>query len=213
MKRILLAIVISTCFASVNYAQGLRLNGYAGYVFDDSFDTYYSSNSYLRGKIKGGLQWGLGLEYMVQPEYGIELMYFRQDTEAPVSYYYNGDLDRVIQLGVNYIMLGGVRYMPLNDVIEGYGGFMAGVSIYDNKEPLTSEPHSVTKFAWGLRLGANIWVSERFGLKVQTQLLSSVQAFGGGFYFGSGGGGAGVTGYSTLWQFGLGGGVVIKVGS
>jgi hypothetical protein len=213
MKRILLALLISTCFASVNYAQGLRINGYAGYVFDDKFDNYYSFDSYMRGTIKGGLQWGIGLEYEVHPEYGIELLYYRQDTEAPVFYYNNGDIDRVIDLGLNYIMLGGVRYMPISDAFEGYGGFMAGVAIYDNKKPLAGEDHSSTKFAWGVRLGGNYWISDRFGIKLQTQLLSAVQAFGGGFYFGSGGGGAGVTGYSTLWQFGLGGGVVIKVGS
>jgi len=213
MKRILLALFITTCFASVNYAQGLRLNGYAGYVFDDQFDNYYSFDSYLRGTIKGGLQWGIGLEYMVHPEYGVELMYYRQDTEAPISYYSGGDRDKTLELGINYILLGGVRYMPLSDMIEGYGGLMAGVAIYDNKFPEKGEPNSVTKFAWGLRLGANIWLSDRIGLKLQTQLLSAVQAFGGGFYFGSGGGGVGVTGYSTLWQFGLGGGIVIKVGS
>ena len=213
MKRILLTLVMMTCFASVNYAQGLRLNGYAGYVFDDKFDNSYSFDSYFRGIIKGGLQWGIGLEYEVHPEYGIELMYYRQDTEAPVSYYSSGERDRTLELGLNYILLGGVRYLPISDVFEGFGGFMAGVAIYDNKFPETGEPNSVTKFAWGVRLGGNIWISERFGLKLQTQLMSAVQAFGGGFYFGSGGPGVGVSGYSTLWQFGLGGGVVIKVGS
>ncbi len=213
MKRILLALFITTCFASVNYAQGLRLNGYAGYVFDDKFDNYYSFDSYFQGTIEGGLQWGIGVEYLVQPEYGIELLYLRQDTDVPVSYYAIGPVDRTIELGLNYIMLGGVRYLPVSDVFEGYGGFMAGVAIYDNKFPEKGEPNSVTKFAWGVRLGGNIWFSERMGLKIQTQLISAVQAFGGSFYFGGGGSGAGVSGYSTLWQFGLGGGIVIKVGS
>jgi hypothetical protein len=208
---LVLALLI-TCSA-VNYAQGLRLNGYAGYVFDDKFDSFYSSSSYFRGTIKGGFQWGVGIEYMVQPEHGIEILYLRQDTEAPVFYYDSGDQDRTLELGLNYIMLGGVRYLPVSDVFEGFGGFMAGVAIYDNKFPVRGEPNSATKFAWGLRLGGNIWISERFGLKIQTQLISAVQAFGGGFYLGSGGGGVGVSGYSTLWQFGLGGGVVIKVGS
>jgi hypothetical protein len=213
MKRILLALLILSCFASVNYAQGLRINGYAGYVFDDKFDTYYSSSSYFRGTIRGGLQWGLGLEFMVQPEYGVEIMYYRQDTEAPIFYFDNGDQDRTIDLGLNYIMIGGARYLPLNDMIEGYGGLMAGVAIYDNKFPVRGEPNSRTLFAWGARLGANIWITEKFGIKLQTQLVSAVQALGGGFYFGTGGGGVGVSTFSTLWQFGLGGGVVIRVGS
>lgn len=213
MKRILLVLALTACFVSVNYAQGLRLNVYTGYVFDDKFDSFYSSTSYFRGTIKGGFQWGMGLEYMVQPEYGVEVLYFRQDTEAPVFYYNIGEIDRTIELGLNYIMLGGVRYLPVSDVFEGYGGFMAGVAIYDNKFPVSNEPNSITKFAWGLRLGGNIWFSEKFGLKIQTHLISAVQAFGGSFYLGSGGAGAGISGYSTLWQFGLGGGVVVRVGS
>ncbi len=34
----------------------------------------------------------------------------------------------------------------------------------------------------------------------------------GGFYFGTGGVGAGVSSYSTMYQFGVGGGLVFKLG-
>ena len=70
---------------------------------------------------------------------------------------------------------------------------------------------SATKFAWGLRIGGVIWASEKVGVRLQAQLLSAVQSMGGGFYFGTGGAGAGVTSYSTIYQFGLGGGLVFKV--
>jgi len=42
--------------------------------------------------------------------------------------------------------------------------------------------------------------------------LSAVQSFGGGLYFGTGGAGAGVTGYSTMYQWVLGGGLTYKLG-
>ena len=48
--------------------------------------------------------------------------------------------------------------------------------------------NSATKFAWGLRLGANIWASEKMAIKLQGQLMSAVQGAGGGLYFGTGGG-------------------------
>ncbi len=213
MKRIFFFFLFLFVLTSaIVQAQGLRLNGYVNYVFDDKFDNYYSNTSYMQGTIKGGLQWGVGLEYQPSYDYGIELLYFRQDTEAPIRYYRGGDRDRTVDLGINYIMLGGVRYAELNERIEGYGGLMAGMVIYDNKAPVSGEPNSVTKFAWGFRLGANIWATERVGLKVQTHLLSAVQAFGGSFYFGTGGSGAGVNTYSTLYQFSLGGGLVVKLG-
>ena len=83
-----LVALFSRLVSDVAHGQGgIRVNLYGGYVFDDKFDTYYSSSSYYEGKIKGGFQWGIGAEYMVQPQYGIELLYIRQDTEAPTRYY------------------------------------------------------------------------------------------------------------------------------
>ena len=72
--------------------------------------------------------------------------------------------------------------------------------------------NSATKFAWGLRLGANIWASEKMAIKLQGQLMSAVQGAGGGLYFGTGGAGVGVSTYSSMLQFGLGGGITFALG-
>ena len=50
--------------------------------------------------------------------------------------------------------------------------------------PDNGNTKNVTKFSWGLKAGAILWASETVGLKLQAQLLSAVQAVGGGFYFG-----------------------------
>jgi hypothetical protein len=215
MKKIILlsTLIISAISASAQL-HGIRLNGYAAYVFDNSFDTYYSSNTYLEGKIKGGLQWGAGLEFLPNEDYGIEIVYYRQDTKAPISYDYGiGLAEREIDLGVNYIMAGGVRYMNTgNEKLQPYGGLLLGAAIFSNKAPEGDEEDSYVKFAWGARVGVNIWASEKVGIKLQAQLLSAVQGFGGGLYLGTGGAGAGVSSYSTLLQFGLGGGLCFKIG-
>lgn len=211
MKKIILSLTLSFLGFICLQAQEIHLNVYSNYVFDDSFENYNSSASFLNGKIEGGYQWGVGLEYEVVPNYGIEILYKRQDTNVPVNYYSIFDIDRVIPASVNYIMIGGVRYAG-TEKVQGYGGFMLGTVIYDNKEEISNEPGSITKFAWGARLGANVWVTEKVGIKLQSHVLSAVQAFGGAFYYGTGGGAAGVDTYSTLWQFSLGGGIVIRVG-
>ena len=77
---------------------------------------------------------------------------------------------------------------------------------------ITENSDGTTKFAWGFKLGANIWASEKVGIKIQAGLLSAVQAIGGGVYFGTGGAGAGITGLSTYYQFNLGGGLVFNLG-
>jgi len=89
---------------------------------------------------------------------------------------------------------------------------MAGMAIVDARSPETGYSASATKFAWGARLGCNIWATNRVGLKLQTQFMSIVQAAGGSLYFGSGGVGTGLSTYSTIYQFGLGGGLTFKLG-
>lgn len=211
MNRIYAAIVFALV-ALTAHAQKASLNLYSAYAFDDSFDTYYSSSSYYNGKIVGGYQWGAGIELHPREDYGVELLYYRQDTKAPVSYYGLSPTTRTLDIGINYIMLGGTRYIK-KDKIEPYGGFMLGAAIGSNKNPQGSERSSATKFAVGGRLGTNIWVSDRVGIKLQAQFLMAVQGVGGGLYFGTGGTGAGVSTYSTLTQFVIGGGLAIKMGA
>lgn len=215
MKKILiLFLLLASVVSSYGQLAGIRLNAYGAYVFDNSFDTYYTSNEYMRGKIKGGFQWGAGIEFLPNEDFGVELLYYRQDTEAPITYDVGiGTRDKVVDLAVNYIMAGGVRYLNTGGgKLQPYGGLLLGAAIFDNKKPEQDEQNSYVKFAWGARLGVNIWATERVALKLQAQLLSAVQGFGGGLYFGTGGSGAGVSTYSTLLQFGLGGGLSIKVG-
>ena len=117
-----------------------------------------------------------------------------------------------LDLAINYIMLAPTKhFLSSNEKLEGFAGLMAGMVIADASRRDQHRRDSATKFAWGLRLGGIIWASEKVGIRLQTQLLSATQAMGGGFYFGTGGAGAGVSSYSTIYQFGLGGGIVFKV--
>ena len=181
------------------------------------FDSYYDVNNYYEGKFKGGLQWGVGLEYMAQAAQGIELLYLNQSTNAPTTYLQNGQIGGVkttnFDVGFNWIMLAGNRYIRKpGSKVEGFGGFMAGAVIINVENPDNGNDNSATKFGWGFRLGANIWASEKVAIKLQGQLMSAVQSAGGGLYFGTGGAGAGVSTYSSMYQFGLGGGLVISLG-
>ena len=212
MKWLICLLVL---FATIPQAlsQNIHLNLYSAYVFPDKFDSYYDASSYYNGQIQGGYQWGGGLEFMAKPMYGIELLYYREDTEAPTTYWDNGEQRSNLDLGFNYIMLGGNRYVgQVDGRAQGYGGLMAGMLVLSIKNPDNNESGTPSKFAWGARLGGVIWASEQVGIKLHAQLLSAVQAFGGGLYFGTGGAGAGVSTYSTIYQFGLGGGLTIRLG-
>jgi len=219
MKKSTLAFIVFALFGTATYAQNIRLNAYGSYVFNDEFTSDYVNNTsaYFTGKINGGFQYGLGLEFMPRPDVGVEIMYLGQQTDAPVSlynYYIGSNFQTTnIDMAINYMMLGGRRYLRKPDSkIEGYGGLMAGAvwSKCENSEYNINS--TVTKFAWGVRLGMNIWASSKVGINLQAMLLSAPQAWGGGVYFGTGGAGTTVTTYSTLYQFSLGGGLTFALG-
>jgi opacity protein-like surface antigen len=210
-KKHLLSLLL-LCSTSAAFAQPIRLNLYGAYAFDDKFDSYYSNTSYYEGKIKGGFIWGAGLEYMVRQQQSVEFSYQRLDTKAPTTYFQNGIKSANFDLGLNYFMLGGNHYFTNNPKIQPYGGLQAGLALAELDNPANNNSDTKTAFAWGLKLGSNFFVTDRVGIKLQTSLISAVQSVGGGFYFGTGGAGAGLTSYSSMYQFQIGGGLVFKLG-
>ena len=212
MKKFLTAAIFVIISASAAQAQGLRLNGYALYTFDDRVSSFQSNTQRFDGKIKGGLTWGVGAEFMVQPEVGVEVSYYRMDTKAPTNYANPVPKSATFNVDLNWIMLGGTRYFHANPKIEPYAGLMLGAGIINANNPDNGFSQNHSAFAWGFKGGVNIWASERVGLKLQTNLMSMVQAVGGGLFFGTGGASVGVSTFSTLLQFSLGGGLVIKLG-
>lgn len=211
MKKIILSIMLFAGLTGIAVAQNIRFNGFAEYIFDDRIDSYYSNTDYYDGKIKGGFQWGCGLEFLVDETKGIELKYLRRDATVPIDYYSNGLKYKVFDLAMNYILLGGSNYFQTGSMVEPYAGAAVGVGIFSLKNAESSD-NSATKFTWAVKLGTNLWLSEKIGLKIQADLLSAVESMGGSLYFGTGGVGAGVSTYSTMYQIGIGGGLVFKLG-
>lgn len=193
-------------------AQEIRLNAYSGYSFADRVNTYYSTSDYYEGRIEGSYRWGVGVEYLLQKRYGLELNYLRQDTKAPIRYYRTSDTQSNFKLGIDWITLAGAHYFKVNETVEPYGGLMGGVAIFNVYNPDSQSSRSVTRFGWGLRMGTNIFISESLGIKLQADLLSAAQAVGGGVYFGTGGAGTAVSTYSSMLQFNLGGGLFYRFG-
>jgi hypothetical protein len=189
----------------------LRFQAYTTYAFDDKVDSYYSTTSYYEGTLKGGFEYGGGLEFILRPAYGIELSYLRLDSKAPMTYYKDGMKSGEFKVASNYLMLGTNHYLSVNSRVEPYFGLQLGMGIYGVDNPNSGKTGNATKFAWNIKAGANIWITNKIGIKMQAGLLSAVQSMGGGLYFGSGGAGAGVSGYSTFYQWTLGGGLIFDV--
>ncbi|MEI8054081.1 MAG: hypothetical protein WCH52_10085 [Bacteroidota bacterium] len=211
MKKGLLVLfmgLLSYC----SFSQEMRINTYGSYAFRDRIDSRYDYNDYYNGIIEDGFLFGGGMEFMATDDYGVELSYLRMNSSAFMNYYKNGPQTTNFTLATNYVLLGGNRYFDLkNKMIEPYAGAQAGVVIFGYKNPDNNNTGTITKIAWGLKTGVNVWATKKVGIKFQAQFLSAVQSLGGGFYLGTGGSGAAVTTNSTIFQFGLGGGIMIKL--
>ena len=205
MKKLSL-VVAALVFSLYGFAQpSITLLTFGGYAFADKFDITYDYG-YGYGKIQDGFQWGGGLEFGLSDEAAIELIYQNMKTDAFVQ----GDILRYDgSLGINYVMLGGTRYAPVNEKVAGFGSLDLGVAWSSPDESLNME--SVTKFAWGGRLGVRIQGSDRVSVRLHAQLLSPVQWAGGGFYLGTGGSGVGLSTGSTVYQFSFGGSLNFKL--
>jgi hypothetical protein len=219
VKHVILGTILLVGFAVTSFGQKqLRLNAYSSYACaDNSVSSGYNSyNAYYEGSVNGGYQWGGGLEMLVAPTKGIELKYLRQDAVGHMDYYSGvglGSSQNDFDLAINYILLGGTNYFKANEKVEPFAGGGIGMAIISVKNPSVAiEDPTKEKFAWNIKLGTNVWLSEKVAIKLQAELVSPVQAFGGGFYMGTGGAGAGVTGVSTFYQFTFGGGLVFNVG-
>ncbi len=197
---ILIAALLTSAFAQ---AQTIRLNAFSGYTFQDRFPLYgsYSGYAFQEGRVAASAHYGGGLEFELRPRTALELFYQAQPTEGYVrtSFQEYGPTE----VTVSYVMLGGLQYMPFSELVHGYCGLNIGAAF--------SNAGSDTKFAWGAKLGLRIDASPTVGLKLGAQLLSPVDQVGGGLYFGTGGASAGVSTYSTVYQFGLTGGLVFTL--
>lgn len=191
----------------------IRLNLYAAYVFDDGFDVYNEPSNYYNGKIKGGLKWGGGLEFLPHEDFSIELLYLNKSSDVPSTFKFGltePTRNETFELSQNYILLGFNRLQRSSSgKIEGFGGLMAGVLISDVESPSTGKSGSNTDFTWGGKLGVTLWASEKIGIKLQTQVLTASKVTGGDTFY-SYWGPVYLNEYSSMWQFGLGGGLTFR---
>lgn len=215
MKKIII-IILLTGISQLVFSQEIRINTYGGYVFKDKVDSYYSSSSYYEGQIQDGARWGGGIEYVIPERGAFEIQYLRQNTNAPTVYMdgilSGGQLQRSnFDLRLNWLMLNSTRYFPISEQLEPFAGFGVGMGIFSLTNPDTNNERSATKFAYSFRGGINLWIVNNLAFRAQASLFSAVQSMGGSLYFGTGGTGAGLSSYSSMFQFGFDGGLVFRI--
>jgi len=199
----ILATLILMAFALTSIAQTVELTPLAGYTFRS---TVHITNGEAR--INDGFTYGGALTIAPSQYNAIEISYYRYETEATAYSSYNGFVDVSKDVAVNYLLIGGQRLFPVNDKVTPFTGFNIGAGWLGSKDDSFS---TITKFSMGFDAGVKIMVSEKVGIRLQTNFIFPITSAGGSLYWGSGGSGVGLTGYIPIWSFGFNGGLIFKI--
>src|SRR5688572_4165499 len=108
MKKFSITMILSVA-AILTAAAQLRLNFYSAYVFNDGFDVARDANNYFNGTVKGGYQWGAGIQYVFSSMSSAEILYIKQSTHSPTTFKFgtNNEMSEELDVNLNYIMLSG----------------------------------------------------------------------------------------------------------
>ncbi len=222
MKKMKLLAVAAILVSTASFAQmgtpgpKFYLNGFAGYTFDESFFAAYGEWRY-----KGNVHYGGSAEFVLQGastrynERTIELLYQGMSSDLSPNFSTGPNKPVNASMTVSYLTLGINNYVGKSRKVMGFGGIAMGAAFFNGDATVnnTSQSASSTKFAINLKGGGRFMFSDNVGLKLYAQLNTVVGGVGGGFYFGTGGSGAGVSTYSSMVQFGLGGGLTVGLGA
>jgi hypothetical protein len=209
MRKIFLILPVVLLLSAGAFAQSsVELIPSVGYTFASHNDFY---NTY--GRIADGASYGGSMKFNVTRSFGIEVLYSHMNTTTGL-YNYGDDQHAIYGLNdlqLDYILAGPVESFSIpNSTVHPFIGALLGAAVMtpDANSGYSSE----TKFAVGFQLGTNIYVSPRVGIQLKAQLLSPVDGAGGSLFLSNFGSGAGVNTYSSIYQFSLGGGLIIGLG-
>jgi len=198
-------------------SQGFDLMPFAGFTFANHFDLRYGGT----GTIGSGFTYGGMISKTIGKHYSIDFLYSRQSGDgkycgkngADYTYDYNTGSwipnDSDIPLSTRYLQLGVTRTFRFSssEKFLGFAGLNAGMvkfvpgGNYDNKKMLAA----------GIRAGVKYWTSKKVGFLVQTSLLTPFQRMGTTIYASNEGNSVGVPKLTFFPQFGLTGGVIVKI--
>lgn len=180
----------------------LGVNG--GYVWTWAREVYVGA-TIGELDVKDTGYWGITLDYNVQQDKQLELMYRRQDSQLT----YKPALfpqTTLADVAVEYWQIGGLGGVRRGDVMP-YGLFTVGATRFIPKNtPYNDE----WRFSMIFGLGVKKYMGERMGIRLQTQ-LPFTWIDGGGSVTCGGGGCITTVGGSGIGQIDVGGGVFLKL--
>jgi hypothetical protein len=204
MRKIFLLSALLLSIIITSNAQSIELYPFAGYTFGTH--CYVATG---KARLSDGFTYGGTLSFVAGQHNSLELTYLRQDATATAEGLYSGFQKFSDPVSINYIFLGGSRLYPVNDKLTPFTGAHVGMAILGSKHDTFS---NIEKLAFGVDVGVKIMVSDKVGIRLQSNLNMPVTNVGAGLWWSSGSGSSvGVTGNIPFVQFGFTGGLILKM--
>jgi hypothetical protein len=197
----LMAQGLSTYDGSTKKSRGIELTGLYGWQWGG---TLHSDVGEV--KISPSDAWGFEIDIPIPKGIQAVLLYQRQESRLDQENDITGNHNSLFDMSVNYFQVGGIRGIHKGKIMP-FGMFTLGATLFD---PVGSEYESKWFFSINLGLGVKIYNSEKFGMRVQVNMLMPMKFSGGGVYFGTGGAGVGVTS-DAIFQGFVGGGLFYMI--
>ena len=207
-------LFLTLMFSTISYAQlqpmqpkggssahGIELTGMYGYQFGGSLDSY---DGKLSIQDSDNLMFGIDIPM----RYGmmVELSFIRQSSYLELKEYGTNITSNLTDLVTEYYQIGVIKGIPKGKVVP-FGQFSLGATRFN---PAKSTYSDQWAFSITLGLGVKFHFNDRFGIRVQANMLAPMRFTGVGFWFGTGGGSAGITANGFL-QGNVMGGLFIKI--
>jgi opacity protein-like surface antigen len=162
--------------------QELIVTGFGGYTFQNKI-AFSTVDCYIRNSA----HYGISLEGINQEGIGLELLYQRQETHAPV---YTKSPSELLtskdNLTISYFMLNSNFYFHPKPTLSPYLGFGVGICLLNTDAAAVSNnitySTSQTKFTWDAKLGVKLNMSPKAAIKLQSQFYAIANVNGSGIY-------------------------------
>ena len=204
-KRIIfLLFTVAILFSGEALAQ-TEIFGFGGYMT-------YSSIAVREGDLKfeDGPNYGFGLDIGIQRGVFVELNYTHNQTKVRLQRF-NGFNEDLFDMNTHYFQLGAqyeFRKSPKQKAFP-YTIATLGATLFDAKDASLSDEW---RFSVAFGVGGKFYLSDKFGIRLQTRLLMPLIFSGGGMWCGTGGCSAGVGAWAQLVQFDFTAGVFLRLG-
>jgi opacity protein-like surface antigen len=200
--KITLQVLFFFITASYAYSQRIEITPFAGYMFAGKLNTADGELNF-----KSGGNYGLIVDFRVEEDLMIELMYNRLDTELEIKEQPFDSIKILTDLSIEYYQAGAL-YETEKGKFRPFAAFTIGATLFNPAdETLTDE----WRFSFTAGAGIKYYFVDHIGIRLQWRFMIPVYFSGGAIFCSNQGCGAVLSGGAVLLEYDLTAGLIISL--